>query len=162
MESPGIEALRRAYESDLLGSNFRLVIESWRPDSGLGALAESDELLRLELVARSRGLSWPGAMLEAIGRAWCERFSSGLVAAHAMALQLFRIEEDNWFSFDRALRASLWFAEPLRHAERRELVLLKGVNPGLAFPGLFFAPDLPVVLDLGEGLLSLILVGLAD
>jgi len=162
MERFSCDSLLESYRSGLLGENFRLDFQGWMPAGGIGRLVEDDEALRAELAARARGLGWPDSLAGAIGGAYCDRYRSGLVASYAMALNLFRIDEDNWFSFDRALKASSWFAEPEYLAKRRELVLLKGGDARPLLGGLSVSPDLRFSIDLGEGSLAFLLIGLAD
>jgi hypothetical protein len=162
MDAFSIDSLRELYRSQLLGSNFRVDFQSWLPNADIARLAEDDEALRAELAGRALALGWPDSLAGAIGGAYCDHYRSGLVASYAMALNLFRVEEDNWFSFDAALAASRWFSEPEYLAKRRELVLLKGVDSRPLLAGLSVSPDLPVVLDLGEGSMHFLLIGLAD
>lgn len=149
--------------SSLLGDNFQIKCLSWNIEAGQDpALLDDPEVLRREGVRQVRNNGWPEELSKGINTAYIDLYCSGFLAAHAFALNLLRIEEDNWFSFDEARKACAWFEEPVKLAARRELILFKGVNAKPILPGKLVAPDLPLVVDHGEGSCHIIAIGLAD
>lgn len=146
--------------SSLLGDNFAVESLSWSPGFQL-ATADAAMLCR-ESAGRASAAGWPETVAASVGTAYADRFASGLLASRAFALNLFRMDEDNWFSFDAAVKACSWFEEPVKLASRRELHLFKGVSVKPLMQGRIVSPDLPLVADCGENTLSLIVIGLAD
>lgn len=162
MSRDAFDALKDAYRGSCLGSNFRLEFIEWKPEGSFAGIAGADDTLRAALCAKAESGGWPAETIKAMRGAYMERYASGLVASYAMALELFQIEEDNWFSFEKARSASAWFAEPAKMAERRELILLKGVAARPLMKGLIVPPDLIAAADFGAEKLAFIMVGLAD
>lgn len=145
----------------ILRDNWTLDVRGWKPDEPLELLSRDDGALRAALARGFEGV-WPDALLEGLSRAHMDRYRSGFLAAHAFALHLLRVDEDNWFDFAGARAACAWFEEPLKQRERRELVLLKGLSAALLLPGMIVPPDLPVILDHGSGAAFVVMAGLAD
>ncbi len=165
MSTKAFDALKARYRAGLLGENFKLDFIEWNPEPAEGRFPEAvaDSLwLRGELARKAGSLGWQESFVPDIKSAYIERFSSGLVASYAMALELFEMEEDNWFKFESARDASAWFAEPAKMAERRELILLKGINTRPIMHGLIVPPDLIVGADYGAQALAFLIIGLAD
>jgi hypothetical protein len=156
--APLLSSLR----SSILGDNFTLQAFSWMPSLDLESVLKEPESLRGELLSLASRESWPEEVRASIGGAFFDRYQSGLVAAHAFALNLFRMDEDNWFSFEAARKAASWFEEPTKLAERRELILAKGLKYRSLMPGRIVPPDLPLIADLMEGSLHALLIGLRD
>jgi len=155
-----IDAFISYLRSTILGDNFAVERLSWTPGFPLAAADAS--MLRGEVAERAAAAGWPAQIVSAIRDAYADRFASGLLASRAFALNLFRLNEDNWFGFDAAVRACSWFEEPTKLAARRELWLLKGVSGKPLMPGRIVPPDLPLVADYSDNVLSLVVIGLAD
>ncbi|MBP7096011.1 MAG: hypothetical protein KBC36_07980 [Spirochaetia bacterium] len=146
----------------LLLENFPARALAWVPARPLAELVEDPDALRAELGREARALGWPEETVAALDAAFLDRHASGPVASRAFALHLFRVAEDNWFGFARAVEAASWFEAPEYHAERRELWLAKGVPTRDLMEGRLTPPDLAVIADLGTGELAFVLAGLAD
>ncbi|HAP44169.1 MAG: hypothetical protein A2087_06180 [Spirochaetes bacterium GWD1_61_31] len=162
MTEPTISQLQASLETNLFLSNTLLEIHSWLPATLLTDLVEHSDGLRQELLDQVGRLGWDESVVTTIGAAWLERIQSGLLAQYGFAYNLFRMAEDNWFSFQRAVDAAGWFAEPSYLKDRRELWLAKAVSTRSLLDDRSVPPDLMVVADLGSGWLHFILVGLAD
>ncbi len=158
----GPEAFVASLAGTLLLENFPARAHAWQPERPLAELVEDAEALRAELAREARTLAWPEETVAALDAAFLDRHASGLVASRAFALHLFRVAEDNWFGFARAVEAASWFEAPEYHAERRELWLAKGVPTREILEGRLTPPDLAVIADLGRGELAFVLAGLAD
>jgi hypothetical protein len=162
LETGSIRGLLADLRGSILMDNWKLEATSWSPDTAVEALTELPDRMRDAIAARAAALGWPAPLAEALSACYYDRHSSGLVAAHAFALHLFRVAEDNWFSFGRAVEACRWFAAPDLLAKRRELWLAKGVRARELLPGLCVPYDLAIVADCGANELSFALIGLAD
>lgn len=158
----GPEAFVASLAGTLLLENFPARALAWVPARPLAELVEDADALRSELAREARVLAWPEETVAPLGTAFLDRHASGLVAARAFALHLFRVAEDNWFGFARAVEAASWFEAPGFYAERRELWLAKGVPTRELMEGRLTPPDLAVIADLGTGELAFVLAGLAD
>lgn len=83
-------------------------------------------------------------------------------AALAFALWFFRVDADNWFSFDRMLTETTWYFD--YHSDPyspMELRLFKGFNNN-AFLHLITPKDLAITVNDAERVITLWVVGLAD
>lgn len=155
-------ALFSDLRASILGDNYRIQAVSWSPKAELTTLAIDPVGIRGELLAHAIASLWPEEMVTALRNAYADRFASGFLAAHGFALNLLRMDEDNWFTFEAARAACAWFNEPQKIAMRRELILFKGVSIAPLMPSLVVAPDLPLIADYGENALHVALTGLAD
>ena len=83
-------------------------------------------------------------------------------AALAFALWFFRVDADNWFSFDRMLAETTWFFD--YHSDSYapiELRLFKGFNNNVLL-NLITPKDLAITVNDAERVITLWVVGLAD
>ena len=83
-------------------------------------------------------------------------------AALAFALWFYRVDADNWFSFDRMLTETTWFFD--YHSDpyvSMELRLFKGFNNSVLL-NLVNPKDLAVTVNDAERVITLWVVGLAD
>lgn len=83
-------------------------------------------------------------------------------AALALALWFYRVDADNWFSFDRMLEQTrAYFSYHAPPVWEMELRLFKGIDNRL-FLKMLVPSDIAVVVDYSERVVSLWIVGLSD
>lgn len=79
-------------------------------------------------------------------------------AADALAEWIFRVDGDNWYDFNSLLRETKNYLVK----RDRELFMLKGFSPYTVLVDTLSTEDLPIVLDLAEGTVTLWTLELAD
>ncbi|MBF0440758.1 MAG: hypothetical protein HQK54_02525 [Oligoflexales bacterium] len=110
----------------------------------------------------SRSICTRGAVN--IASAFTDRYQSGFLGSHAMALWFMGFDEDNWFSYQDIHKITKSYLQddiPLYDC-RREFILLKGIKiDGFLVKG--HAPEaLPVVIDHADRSFTILLVELVD
>jgi len=92
-----------------------------------------------------------------------ERFDDAHLASYAFASWLYRVDMDNWFSFDTVrFKAELYLGNYPDHDDRLELCLFKGFNSVGILNQPLSAVDLPVVINYAEQRISIWSVQLND
>lgn len=157
-----IQSLLDNLRATILGDNFTIKCFSFKPTTPTADLVENKAAIVLELIKKAHDFAWPEAFVEQIKKSYLDRYSSSMISTHAFALNLFRMAEDNWFSYARAEEACAWFKEVEYLKDLRELFLLKNIDSRLLLPGLAVAPDVALVIDKGEDTVHLMVIGLAD
>jgi hypothetical protein len=170
---PADEAFRRRMYKRLIGENFVLTYESLivpEAEDFLQIAASPERVTQLVasrlqpvVVERTQNELAARLALDLLGRSYVERYESGHLGAHAFALWFYRLDQDNWFSFEAVLRETMEYLDYFPYVDQRsELLLYKGFpNAGLLAQAIT-ASDLPVVLNYAEQRISFWSVDLYD
>lgn len=87
---------------------------------------------------------------------YLERFEDAHLASFAFALWFYRLDMDNWFSFETVrLKLEHYLSAYPNHNDRLELCFFKGFNNDQVLTKAISAIDLPVVLNYGERRISI-------
>ncbi len=85
-----------------------------------------------------------------------ERFEDAHLASYAFALWLYRLDMDNWFSFETVrLKAEHYLSAYPNHKDRLELCLFKGFKNDQVLTTAISADDLLVVINYAEQRISI-------
>jgi len=87
---------------------------------------------------------------------YIERFEDAHLASYAFAFWLYKLDMDNWFSFEKVrLKSELYFSTNPNHNDRLELVMFKGFNNTNVLNQPLNTKDLPVVINHAENSISI-------
>ena len=163
---PAAEAFQRDMTQRVLPANFSLHYDSIHireprnfhliaqtPSRLLHLIAKRLEAITYETYGETRASRLLAPLL---GHCYVDTYESGHTGAYAFALWFYRFDQDNWFGFEQVRQATAAYLERYEaQADRLELRLFKGFpNAGLLIDPIT-VPDLPVVVNYAEQVITI-------
>lgn len=163
---PAAEAFRRSMYRGVIMSNFILSYDSivFEDEKSFLETAASPQALRSLVAARVAALCYEKYHNQELSRVAprllenlpLDTYTVANTAAYALALWFYRFDSDNWFTFDRVLKACMDYLEYYdQWSDRAELYFFKGFDNTWVLADPVTVSDLPFVVNYAEQSITL-------